>query len=80
MLQAAQKAVQHTAAQQAEHESTRRYLLAVTNRNLMKGRFNELSAIELLDIVTATSLEGGLLTYEEYRAQLELVEKNAIPG
>ena len=76
MLTAAKDAATKVAVDEAAQAVTRRYLLALTNRANMVGRYNELSTVELLDIVLSTSVEGGSLTFEQYREQLALTEQN----
>ena len=75
MLEAAKKAATVISNQQQEQNLTRRYLLALTNRQNMAGKYAELSTIELLDIVTSTSFEGGALTFEQYKAELVKIEQ-----
>lgn len=76
MLAAARDAATKVAVDEAAQAVTRRYLLALTNRGNMIGRYNELSTVELLDIVLSTSVEGGSLSFEDYRKQLALTEQN----
>ena len=74
-LLAAKEAAESVAKREAEESVLRRYMLAIVNRTNMAGRFGQLSSVELLDIVASTSIEGGQLAFEDYRKQLELIEK-----
>lgn len=75
VLLAARGAAEGVAVNEAAQAVTRRYLLALTNRANMQGRYAELSTIELLDITLSTAPDGGLAQFEEYRRQLQLVEE-----
>ena len=76
-LLAARAALDAATAQQVEQDTTRRYLLALTNRENMAGRYSQLSTVELLDIVATTAADGGAMNYEQYREQLRRIEENA---